>query len=219
MYTATKSSNGFTLIELLVVISVLGVLSSIVIVAINPAERLRQARDTHKVSFMRQVKDAVTGYYADAQGKYPGCKPDLCNYSWSGGYYYGPINGNDPFSVRLVERKFLKNIPPYPDPPSDQSRYGECNQTLFSAANDSGYKGSYYMRMCLESWDIDDYNRIQYQNFVYCGRDCNRYASCGDCRYYCYRNPTYYKYIYCLVGYYKYETIPNSYGDFEVPEI
>lgn len=55
--------KGFTLIELLVVIAVIGVLASVVLLAVNPGEQLMRARDTSRQSAITQVGRALQGYY------------------------------------------------------------------------------------------------------------------------------------------------------------
>lgn len=45
MFLANR--KGFTLIELLIVIGILAVLATAVIMVLNPAELLKQARDSH----------------------------------------------------------------------------------------------------------------------------------------------------------------------------
>jgi len=65
------NKKGFTLIELLVVIAVLGILSAVVLVAINPAERLRSARDSGAKSDIGQIATALEAYYTDNNGTYP----------------------------------------------------------------------------------------------------------------------------------------------------
>lgn len=62
------SSKGFTLIELLVVIAVLGVLASVVLVAINPAEQLARGRDSSRLQQVASLGHAVTAYYTAQQG-------------------------------------------------------------------------------------------------------------------------------------------------------
>jgi len=57
-----KSKKGFTLIELLVVIAIIAILSVVVILTLNPAELLRQSRDSNRVSDMSVLKSAV-GYF------------------------------------------------------------------------------------------------------------------------------------------------------------
>jgi prepilin-type N-terminal cleavage/methylation domain-containing protein len=60
-----QMQKGFTLIELLVVIAIVAVLSVVVILTLNPAELLRQARDANRVSDMSTLKSAISLYLAD----------------------------------------------------------------------------------------------------------------------------------------------------------
>lgn len=64
-----KKRKGFTLIELLVVIAIIGILATIVLVSLNTARQ--KARDTRRVSDMRQVALGLEMYY-DTNRKYPG---------------------------------------------------------------------------------------------------------------------------------------------------
>lgn len=57
------SSKGFTLIELLVVIAVLGVLAAGVLIAINPAKKINQAKDANAKSDVAQIASALQAYY------------------------------------------------------------------------------------------------------------------------------------------------------------
>lgn len=57
--------RGFTLIELLVVIAIIAVLSIVVILTLNPAELLKQARDSNRISDLSTVRSAVSLYLAD----------------------------------------------------------------------------------------------------------------------------------------------------------
>lgn len=59
------TQKGFTLIELLVVIAIIAVLSVVVILTLNPAELLRQARDSNRVSDLSTMKSAISLYLAD----------------------------------------------------------------------------------------------------------------------------------------------------------
>ncbi len=60
--------KGFTLIELLVVIAVLGVLATIVLLAVNPGEQLARARDTSRIAAVTQLGRAVQSYFTAAGG-------------------------------------------------------------------------------------------------------------------------------------------------------
>jgi prepilin-type N-terminal cleavage/methylation domain-containing protein len=62
--------KGFTLIELLVVVAIIGVLASVVLVAVNSARF--KAQDSNRVSEVREIAYALALYY-DANGKYPTC--------------------------------------------------------------------------------------------------------------------------------------------------
>ena len=57
--------KGFTLIELLIVIAILAVLSVAVVVVLNPAELLKQARDSTRISDLASVNSAVALYLTD----------------------------------------------------------------------------------------------------------------------------------------------------------
>ena len=66
-----KSRSGFTLIELLVVIAIIAILSVVVILTLNPAELLRQARDSNRVSDMATLKSALSLFEADVATSSP----------------------------------------------------------------------------------------------------------------------------------------------------
>ena len=67
-----KNVFGFTLIELLIVIAILGILAAAVLVAVNPAKRQRQARDSARKNDVGQMATAVQAYFTTpGQGTYP----------------------------------------------------------------------------------------------------------------------------------------------------
>ena len=57
--------KGFTLVELLIVIAILAILSVAVVVVLNPAELLKQARDSTRISDLASVNSAVALYLTD----------------------------------------------------------------------------------------------------------------------------------------------------------
>jgi prepilin-type N-terminal cleavage/methylation domain-containing protein len=60
-----RKRGGFTLIELLVTIAIISILSITVILTINPAELLRQARDSSRISDLSTLKIALSLYLVD----------------------------------------------------------------------------------------------------------------------------------------------------------
>jgi len=58
--------KGFTLIELLVVIAILGVLAAAVLIAINPATKIQNAKDTTVKSDMGQLVNTLQAYFSGA---------------------------------------------------------------------------------------------------------------------------------------------------------
>jgi len=63
-----SKNTGFTLIELLVVVAIIGVLSSVVISSLSSARS--KARDTKRISDVRQIQNTLEIYFAD-NGYYP----------------------------------------------------------------------------------------------------------------------------------------------------
>lgn len=62
-----NAKRGFTLIELLVVIAILAVLAVAVVLVLNPAELLKQGRDTTRISDLAAVNSAIALYVADVR--------------------------------------------------------------------------------------------------------------------------------------------------------
>lgn len=64
--TFPEQKKGFTLIELLVVITILGVLATVIVVVLNPAELLKQARDSTRMSDLANLKAALQFYLTES---------------------------------------------------------------------------------------------------------------------------------------------------------
>lgn len=60
-------TKGFTLIELLIVIAIVAVLAVAVVLVLNPAELLKQGRDSTRISDISAVESAVGLWLADVQ--------------------------------------------------------------------------------------------------------------------------------------------------------
>ena len=79
-------SKGFTLIELLVVIAILGILAAVVLIAINPAERIKESQDTQVRSDISTAASAIEACFtSSADGTYAAC--DTTTELVTGGFF------------------------------------------------------------------------------------------------------------------------------------
>lgn len=76
-----QNQKGFTLIELLVVIAIIGLLASVVLLALNSARQ--KSRDAKRVADVRQIVSAMELYYNDANS-YPGALASLVSSNYLG---------------------------------------------------------------------------------------------------------------------------------------
>ena len=66
MARKSSFSRGFTLIELLVVIAIIAILAVVVVLTLNPAEMMREARDSNRLSDLATLQSAINLYNTDA---------------------------------------------------------------------------------------------------------------------------------------------------------
>jgi prepilin-type N-terminal cleavage/methylation domain-containing protein len=129
--------KGFTLIELLVVIAIIGILSSVVLAALNTA-RLK-SRDALRVQELDELQTALEDYYAD-NGAYPvslngqldyesACSPLSSGVVWNGGP--GGYTGSTAWIPNLAP----KYIPTLPTDPSVNGSTATCFTYYSSGTN------------------------------------------------------------------------------------
>jgi type IV pilus assembly protein PilA len=68
--------RGFTLIELLVVIGIIGILTAIVLIAVNPGRQFAQARDAQRKSDLLAITNAIYQFASEHNGNLPDTNPD-----------------------------------------------------------------------------------------------------------------------------------------------
>lgn len=84
-----NGEKGFTLLELLIVIGILAILATTMVLIINPAELLRRARDSQRISDLSTLKIAIGYYITNSATPYLGgsdnstCAPNAGKKMWS----------------------------------------------------------------------------------------------------------------------------------------
>ena len=119
--------KGFTLIELLIVIAVLGVIAAGVVVAINPAKRIKQANDAKIRNDVGQIATAMQAFYT-ANQYYPATVALLSGASGSGDLKVEPKVPPTGTAVYSVSRTA--------DPACTTSPYTGCEVAVFATLND-----------------------------------------------------------------------------------
>ncbi len=143
-------SKGFTLIELLVVISIIGLLSTVVLAALNSARA--KGRDALRLSDMHQLDTALALYY-DKNGSYPpafsdpALRENSCNAN-PGPSAGGVIAGKWWSSLNtLVTSGFISKLPVDPK----QSSWSDLNADITDNPD-------YCYTYITGGVQIDDYN-------------------------------------------------------------
>ncbi len=123
-----KTQKGFTLIELLVVIAIIGLLASVVLLALGSARQ--KARDAKRVADVRQIQSALELFYND-NNRYPTATASAPT----------PADGTPAFST------FMATYPDYPLPTADGTLCGSQAAT-YTYAQTGGGTG-YTVAFCL----------------------------------------------------------------------
>ncbi len=74
-----SNEKGFTLIELLIVIGIIAILAAGAMIAINPGQQFKSARDSNRLSHMNTIYTGLMAHTVDNQGDFA----DTCPRSYT----------------------------------------------------------------------------------------------------------------------------------------
>lgn len=147
-----SSKKGFTLIEVLVVIGILSILATVALVAINPAEAQKKARDTARLKDMATLQSIVEQYLSDNPGA------AAVPASWAGGVSSG--TGATPKNCAATGWLGV-NLCPYasviPIDPSNRSTKVVDNPAGGGAATTQTLNAYYYLKAAGGAYKICTY--------------------------------------------------------------
>ena len=136
-----KNQKGFTLIELLVVIAIIGLLASVVLLALNSARQ--KSRDAKRVADIRQLASAMELYFND-NGTYPTASGGtLCSTgtsACSGGAAIGGV---------ALTPTYIGQVPTAPIPADTPCTGAQNTYTWLGNANGNNNVATYGMMFCL----------------------------------------------------------------------
>jgi prepilin-type N-terminal cleavage/methylation domain-containing protein len=158
-----KSQKGFTLVELLVVIALIAVLAVAVILTLNPAELLKQGRDSTRISDLTNMNIALSLFFADVSTSTMPSQNNCYAYAVSGLTYAmcqtrfsglsggtlvtssaQTVNGSGWLPINLTLISSGAPLPRYPIDPTN-------NNTYYYAFRASTTVGYYEINAILES--------------------------------------------------------------------
>ncbi len=127
LFFSSKNTRGFTLLEILLVIAMIAILAGIVILAINPAKQLAEARNAQRRSDVNAIMNAVYQYLIDTGSLPPSiglqgqeiCRTDI------GAFCQNLVD----LSILTVDQKYLTVLPRDPNPNSNCAN--EANSTCY----------------------------------------------------------------------------------------
>lgn len=134
-----RKNNGFTLIELLIAIAIIGLITTLVVVALRNVRE--KARDAKRLADIQTIQTALEMYY-NTNKAYPG-NTDDDNSGWDVGYNGGPVSG-DPFIRDLETSGVLTKTPG--DPITTENWRGYAYFKYSAGANGCpASKGMFYV--------------------------------------------------------------------------
>lgn len=158
-YKKETSQKGFTLIEMIVVVAIIGILTTIVLAALNQARA--KARDADRYADLKQVQLALE-IYRDVHGEYPdtgGEWQSICNGDYTNSGADGYIPNLAPQYIPVLPVEELSSGCP------DQGAVG--GYIYRSDGTDYKFAGDYTSEIgaqCKTGGEFADPNRVDDEN-------------------------------------------------------
>ncbi|PJA39716.1 hypothetical protein CO180_00110 [candidate division WWE3 bacterium CG_4_9_14_3_um_filter_41_6] len=140
--------TGFTLIELLVVIAVIGILATVVLVAIDPQQRISEAKDVGRKSDLSEIANALEAYYTKNRAYPYDISQGGCGRYQTGGTPLScdSVNDGDNWIPDLVSQGFLKSLPKDPINSTFSTVWANGRAYFYISENvGGGTRGDYYI--------------------------------------------------------------------------
>ncbi len=148
-----RTGEGFTLIELLVVIAIIGLLASVVLVALSGART--RARDTKRIADLKQIQTALALYY-DANGnQYPNCG------EWS---YSTDVNWTTTGCLQTALALYMPKLPV--DPKNNAAAPWTTGNYSYAYGSVTGLQG---YDLVAQVEDTANFDRCQVKNWAFHG--------------------------------------------------
>jgi prepilin-type N-terminal cleavage/methylation domain-containing protein len=122
--------KGFTLLEILLVIAAIGILASIVLIAINPNRQLAQARNLVRQADINTIQKALEQYLID-NGRYTNSVSSTPGYICNTGTEQtgGSTNCSGRVDLRELVPTYIAGIPKDPQATGTNTGYIVANQS------------------------------------------------------------------------------------------
>ena len=165
-----KKQKAFTMIELLVVIAIISILSTILMVAIDPVGQSIKADDAKRIAMINQLQKALELYNLD-HGHYP----QMNVHTWHDGYH---------------KTEFNSALAPYMKIDINDDLWGpnwevEDPEFLYKTESSNGYQtyglGIHLLHSSFHNYEVND--RGYWNTFYEVGQDpryCIEHYSGGD---------------------------------------
>lgn len=148
MFTLKGGLNvkkGFTLLEIMLVIAIIGILSAIVVLAVNPSLAIKKTRDAVRYSDIRSLNNAINQYIID-HGHAPylqdNCSPAQADPSC----FTNEVPKSSPYEWKLLQEDLSEYIQNIPQDPCGEKCFAKPKYYAYAY-----YSPAYFYSACIKN--------------------------------------------------------------------